>query len=75
MDNEIPEGLGLTCPYCGTTRDIRVDLNRLKSATCGTCGEMFLIELAAERAAQVAARWAEALKWLASAPAPSPESE
>ena len=52
------KGLSLTYPFCGAgDESISLDLNNLKSITCGGCSEEFTAQEALAKAAKILAQW------------------
>jgi transcription elongation factor Elf1 len=60
--------LKLTCPLCGATDAITVNLNNLDDVTCEACGETRTPQVFRAAANELLAKWQRLCLWLDSAP-------
>jgi hypothetical protein len=55
----------LSCPMCGASEAIQLDLNDLTTVTCGECSDEFTPEAARKVLAERFRRWDAVIAWIA----------
>lgn len=58
------KGFDVACPKCGEATEVKLDLNSLGDASCGSCGEDFGVKEAVRVFEQRAAQWKKVLAWV-----------
>lgn len=60
----IKTGFAVSCPMCGASGAIHVDLNDVHTCTCEDCGDSFAPETARAKVAAELARWDRVVRWI-----------
>jgi transcription elongation factor Elf1 len=55
----------LSCPLCGASESINLDLNDLNVITCSECNDSFSPEIAKKKVAEQLRRWEAVCSWIA----------